>query len=721
MRVPSTPLLFLLALFFFLPHSAARAQFGPNAYLESYSPQEVTGGTQTEVRVRIRTTIGSYQYRLIVEGVNQGGWTVTPPFSDWTGLLPNNRTHDFVLNVTAPDLNQTAEVELTLIAINDFGDVVEIFNQDISITARRIPQPFTIAQPEMGAVIEGPFTITWNPSQYADDYVLTLRRRHMGAPQEPPAFQTTTDTNIISLNTETLDLIKGQQYQIDVLARNSAGSRANTNVPYTVTVKPPPDVGDFTITSPSGGQEVNGTPTITWTPAPHVISYSLSILREVDGLPSLDDPVLVREGLAGTTHEWDGPALEPGFYYVSMRAIGEDAGDERFNAGGPIRFQVVRLAGDFRLLIPSNGRTNVEPGLVEFSWETLAGTDYYVFELWEKVGEGNYRLWAEKTVDHVPGLPFLSHTPSYRLNAGRTYMFGVVAHSGPEERFPEVAGHEFHTTPMTPFNLVSPIGGDPNVSRRPHFKWNATGGSNVVYYLQFAPMNNDGSPRMSEMRTTPALAGTEYTHNQDLAVGGRYLWKVVAEKTDTDPRQRRDNQGGWQPFQVNPLRDFILLGPSDGAIESTPNPSLTWQPVSAAEGYRVYLITERMIPGPGGEEVNEWVNLPVIDVPAGTTTVRPADHGVRLNSERRYYWSVEAHTGRAAVLASNGPFSFIAGRQQEVTACDLIDHLLGRQKFTSFDRLLAGIGGAPFDVSYYSLYLLDPSQTPCDRGSGNGE
>lgn len=721
------PVCFLLSLLtLFLPRPAQA--FGPNAFLESYSPTEVTAGTQAEVRVRIRTTIGSYRYLLRVEGVNQGGWVITPQISDWTGFISNNRTHDFALNLTTPDLNQTGEIEVTLFGENDFGDVVEVFNQTISVTARRIPQPFSIAQPGMGAEVEGAFNVTWNPSQYADDYVVTVRRRHMGAPQEPPVFQTVTDANttIVSLNTEQLDMIKGQQYQVDILARNSAGTRANSNEPFLFTVKPPPDVGDFTITSPTKDEEVGGTPSFSWTPAPNVVSYSLSILREVDGLPSLDDPILVREDLEGTSLQWEGPPLDPGFYYVSMRAFGEDANDVLFNEGGPIRFEVVRLSGDFRLLSPSDGRSNVEPGLVEFTWETLPGTESYVFELWEKTGPGDFRQWVKSTIAHVPGLPFLSYTPSYRLIAGRTYMFGVVARSGPEERAPEVAGHEFQTTPLTPFNLVSPIGGDPNVPRRPHFKWNPTGGDNTVYFLQFAPMNNDGKPRLSELKTSPSLTETEYTHNEDLVVGGRYLWRVVAEMPGTDPVQRLYNQGQWQPFQVNPLRDFILLGPSDGSTQTTPNPTLAWQPVSAAEGYRVYLIVERTVNDPGEGERQEWVNLPVMNVPAGTNMITPAEYGVRLNSEQDYFWSVEAYAGKASKLASNGPWSFISGRQQEVTTCDLVDHLLGRQKFTMFDMLLAGISAAPFDISYYRMYLMDPSQTPCDPrddggNDGNGE
>lgn len=703
-----------------------QGQFGPAAYMESYSPNLIQANRSTEVRVRIRTTIGSYPYRLRVTNV-PSNWSVNPTLSNFTGNLPNNRNHDFSLNVTPPDANTVGEIGIQLEALNDFGDLVVVFQETITITSRLPPGTFIIAQPVLNGEVDGQFVITWNPSSYANEYSVFVRRRVGGQPQEPPVFEqeTIAPLTTLSLDANEVGMIKGQQYQVDIMARNEIAQTWNSNQPHTFTVRPADSVGSFSITSPAANAELGTRPGFQWTAASAVVNYDLSILREVNGLPQMEDPVLIREGLTGTSLSWEGDPLDPGVYYVSMRAFGEDAGDFRFNEGGPVRFEVVLLTGAFGLIAPTNGQNNVptigiQDQITEFLWEPLPGAEGYNFRLYEELPGGGRELWTKTQIPHMSGLPFISHIVTGRnLLENRQYSYTVTAFAGNQELPSTPSRHVFQTTPMVSFNLVYPIASRSDVSRTPELKWNPTGGSNIVYYVQLAPMNNNGTPRLSEMMSSGPVTGTTHAFSQNLTQGQKYVWRVTAEKTDTDPRHRRINQGSWQRFQVAvPLNIFNLLIPGNGTTipNTTPdapmdavNPTLSWQSVPNADEYRVQLVAL----SENGDTANN-LSLPRIDLPAGTTSLRPLDHGIVLNSRTTYAWSVSAHAGQASRLAHNGPFLFTTGDRLEIFRCDMIDHFLGRQRFSGRDRLLAGVGGGGFDISYFILSrLAEPDQPFC--------
>lgn len=693
----------------------ATAQFGPNAFLESYSPTLIRAGQTTEVRVRIRTTIGSYPYRLRVTGV-PSGWVVTPNLSNYTANLPNNRTHDFVLNVYPGEFNSEGNINIQLESLNDFGDEVVIFQQPIFITAQMIPQPFNISLPFAGAEVGDFLIVQWGTSIFADEYNVVIRRRVLGVPQEPPVFTGSVAAPNTFVETTTTGFVKGQQYQIDVRATNAVGERWNTNAPHTFTVRPADAVGSFSITSPSPNAQTSTAPTIQWSAASAVVSYTLSVQREINGLPQ-DPPLLVREGLTSTSFTWDSDPLSPGFYYVSVRAFGEDAGDSRFNDQGPVRFEAAQLTGSFSLLAPGNGQVNIAPhgimdSQVEFVWEPLSGAQSYDFRLFEEKSDGTRILRTENIVPHVSGLPFISHIlTTYNLIANRKYSFEVRAIAGGQQLASTPSRHEFFTSPMGVFHLVDPIYHKPDAPRRPTLTWNPTGGGggNVVYFVQLAPMNNNGTPRIPDMISSSAISATSHVFNVDLNAGQKYVWRVFAEYTLTDPPQRRINQGSWQPFRVNPLRPFLLNGPNSGSTASTADPLFSWQVSLGAESYELHIVHETKL----NDTDSVFTILPMIEVPAGVTSVRPSEYGLTLNSQSHYYWSVRARGGGATRDADNGPFTVTTGNRTFISACDLVDHLLGRQKFSERDRLLSGIGGSGFDIAYYLLYLGDPDQVPC--------
>jgi hypothetical protein len=697
------PLLMLVAVLVALAGGTARAQdLPPRGTIDSITPDLIRAETTTDVTLRLRNQSYATEFRLVVLSVDPPTWTATLSDTSFS-FIGANGTRNYTLRVAPGFFDGNGTVRVRIDARDLFGDIVtNVATQNIVIRARPIPGPFRITDPPNGATLNGAFTIIWQPAEFADDYVVSVHRLVMDQIENPPALIFTTTSTFVNANTATL--LKGDQYQINIGARNTVGQRLNTNVPYRFVVEPPAPLGAFALESPTANAMLTTRPTLRWGASANAVSYTVNVLPDVNGLPDGSNPVLVRTGVTGTSLAWDIAPLVPGRrYYASVVAVGE-RGETRLNNEGLVPFGVAALSGTFNLRAPAANAVDVPWGAVQFSWDALSGAESYSFGLFVERAEGGFDKWIETRISAPVGLPVVTFTANNRpLLWGRRYVWYVEAHAGSETQSPVEPSRFLTTNNMAPFDLLAPVGDRKDIEPRPQFSWRATGtASEVVYRVRVAPRNNDGTPRLPDQVMSPSLSGTSYTFNTDFTRGQRYLWRVTAINTRTG--YEISNRYGWQPFAVNPLGTFNLVSPANGQDNVQTGPQLSWQNLAeATAGYRVYL----SIPGA--------ISLPPITVPAGISTIDLLDYGVELNGLTTYAWSVEALAPGATRLAANGPYLMTTRARTRIDSCDLIDHLLGRQRFSTSDMATAGIFGAPFDIAYYYRYLADPEQQPCTR------
>lgn len=299
------------------------------------TPSQVDATKTTDFKMSVRNNGAGTYFEVRVSAV-PGGITVTS--KSGRQFIAGSQKKDFTLSIN-PDLSAGDQrITLQLWGDSEAGDVELIQTQQITIASINPPGAFLITYPDYGQVLgQGPFTLNWSTSSNATSYDLYIYKMLNGSRVQPPVLtQETLVANAYSLLGS--DFEKGALYQVEMYAKNAVARRIVTNTSHQFRIEAAPTPGFFQITAPTNGTLTTPTPQITWSASENALTYTLYILKEVDGLPEAA-PTLTYEGITTTSFTVPAPGLIAGQnYYASVRAVAE--GGERLNDNLQVRFQV---------------------------------------------------------------------------------------------------------------------------------------------------------------------------------------------------------------------------------------------------------------------------------------------------------------------------------------------------------------------------------------------
>jgi hypothetical protein len=279
-------LILLLLLVTVLPSTiSAQGDLGPRgAFSAGPTPSQLRADISNAVRMTVRNSGSGTTFEVRL-GPNQPG-SVSVSLGTGPTFISGGQSRDFVINVNPNGIPGPFTIPLQLWGDNDAGDRVRVENRSINVFSIIPPAAFSIVRPTAGDTVpDGNFNIEWNPSAYANQYDIEIRRIVNNNPQNPPVIsQTALTTTFYSLNTTQLE--RGTNYQVIVYAVNEIHRVANTpgNHRFFVAAAPPP--GEFTVTAPANNSSQTDRPSFNWTTSQGALTYTLHILPEENGLPS---------------------------------------------------------------------------------------------------------------------------------------------------------------------------------------------------------------------------------------------------------------------------------------------------------------------------------------------------------------------------------------------------------------------------------------------------
>ncbi len=429
------------------------------------------------------------------------------------------------------------------------------------------PAP-VLSAPANGATgVSATPTLSWSAASGATSYDV-----YFGTAPSPPLATNSTGTTY-SPGT----LSAGTVYYWRVVAKNAGGSNSSAMWSFTTQVAGP---AAPVLSAPGNGATgISATPVLSWNASSRATSYDVYF-------GTAPAPPLA-SNTAGTTYS-PGTLSAGTLYY--WRVVAKNAGGSSTSATWSFTTQVAAPPAPV-LSAPANGAGGIAVAPV-LSWSAASGaTSYDVY-----FGTASSPALSANTA----GTTYLPGT----LSAGTVYYWYVVAKN--------VAGSNasavwsFATNVAAP-GLTAPANGAIGVSWTPTLSWTASSGA-TSYDVYFGTANPP--PRLTSITATSYSPGT-------LSPGTTYHWLVVAR-----------NSGGvaasatWSfTTQLAPPN---LLGPDNGAVGVSQQPTLSWSGSIGAATYDVYLGTS---PSP----------------PLVTTTTETNYAAGPLAGGVLYYWRVVAN------------------------------------------------------------------------------
>ncbi len=269
------------------------------------------------------------------------------------------------------------------------------------------------------------------------------------------------------------------------------------------------------------------------------------------------------------------------------------------------------------LLSPANGAlvTSLQP---VFDWKdsTPAALSY-------QIQVAGTTAFTSLVIDEK-NVPASTFTPVSDLAPGKLYYWRVKAFNGIGGASNWSAVRNFKTPLAAPV-LVSPLNGDPLLTDRPTFDWEAVSGA-TSYMIQVSAANT-----FSGLLLNVTVNPTEYTMVKDLLQDKPFYWRVAARSSVVT--------GPWSAtgsFKTgNPPGVPNLSLPANNALLKDYRPIFKWSVVTAPAPttFDHYQLQVDDDPAFGSLDVDE--NIPTRTVPQ----FQPAGS---LNSNTKYYWRVRS-------------------------------------------------------------------------------
>ena len=447
-------------------------------------------------------------------------------------------------------------------------------------------------------------TVNWNATAGATSYDV-----HFGTTSPPPLATNTAGT---SYTPETLSA--GTVYYWQVVARNGNGSTASALWSFTTQVSAPP--APVLISPANGAAGVTLAPTVNWNAATGATSYDVYF-------GTVSPPPLVTN-IAATSY-MPGTLNAGTVYYWQVGA--RNGGGATKSATWSFTTQVAPPV----LISPANGATGI-PAAPTLNWNASTGaTSYDVY------------FGTASPPPLVTNIAGTSYTPG-TLSGATTYYWQVGARNSGGAAKSAAWMFTTQVGPPAAPTLTAPANGAVNVPTTQVLEWSASAGaaSYDVYLGTSLPpplvTNTSGTSY-----TPPALRG-----------GTLYYWQVSAR-----------NGGGANPSSTWQFTTLVaapaLTAPSNGAINVSLTPVLSWAASTGATSYDVYFGTAAA--------------PPLVTNTAGTSYATST-----LEAGALYFWRVAARNANGASASNTWWFTtpyttpaLAASQWVPVTPCRVAD------------------------------------------------
>ena len=348
----------------------------------------------------------------------------------------------------------------------------------------------------------------------------------------------------------------------------------------------------------------------------------------------------------------------------------------------------VPVPSGFSTIYPENDSVNHDIS-VYLAWEESEGAvGYEVF--WGKTEEMAYTLDAgsERCVA-LSGLEYDSvyHWSVYAYNEhGRTGAnHGLSNTFRTKERVGE---------PPSDFSKSYPMFRQEGVPKSVELSW--TNSPGATHYLLYLSTSVDLSQRTEFTVNTNSLQLTDAFESET-----RYYWQVVA-RNDWGEKISDSGNAYWfvtesdVPGPIPAPEPFQMLAPSQGAVGTLLNTSLTWEESEGALAYDVYL--QESLP----------LENPVARV-SGTVFMPSA----LLKYSTRYFWNVKALNGGGETWSAGIPGMFTTESKPETpTLPGEFGYVYPFKDQTSVPRVMELIWEESARAGKYKVYFGTEPQPP---------
>lgn len=282
-----------------------------------------------------------------------------------------------------------------------------------SFVSARGPGAFTLTTPaNNGPAITLPATLTWQASENASSYLLTIAR--------DSAFTDVAITESIISGTTfmvpTGALEEGATYFWKVVALNAIGATAAAPASASFRILGQP--GEFMLVSPSPAAADLFIPVpLAWTPAIDASSYRIEVATDAE----FTNRVVNIGDLTTTSFLLTSSHIQPGTTY-HWRVTASNAVDVRGSTPGSASFSTLPGPGEFALTSPGDGGSGTLP--VTLQWQESAGTLLYTVELSSNASFTNI-LATQLVIPLIDGTSWT--VPDNLLQVNKTYFWRVTA------------------------------------------------------------------------------------------------------------------------------------------------------------------------------------------------------------------------------------------------------------------------------------------------------
>ena len=437
----------------------------------------VTGGNDSQGRPTLKwnTVTGAAKYEVYRARSMNGDYikysTVTGTSYTNISYIENGNTYYY--KVRALDANGTAGA----------------WSSVVSVTYKQ-----TLSAPAVtgGNDAQGRPTLTWNAVTGAAKYEVYRARSKDG---DYIKYSTVTGTSY----TNTSYIENGNTYYYKVRALKSDGTAGAWSSIVSVTYKQ-------TLSAPTvtGGNDVQGRPTLTWNAVSGAAKYEVYRARSKDG------DYIKYSTVTGTSYTNISYIEDGNTYYYKVRTL-----DANGTAGA--WSSIVAVTYKQTLSAPTVTGGNDSQGRPTLKWNAVTGAaKYEVYRARSK--DGDYIKYSTVTGT--------SYTNTSYIENGNTYYYKVRAlkSDGTAGAWSSIVSVTYRAASTGTLSAPSVTGGN-DAQGRPTLTWKAVSGA--AKYEVYRARSKDG-----DYIKYSTVTGTSYTNISYIENGNTYYYKVRALKSD---------------------------------------------------------------------------------------------------------------------------------------------------------------------------------------------
>ena len=388
---------------------------------------------------------------------------------------------------------------------------------------------------------QGRPTLKWNAVSGAAKYEVYRARSKDG---DYTRYSTTTGTAY----TNSSYIEDGNTYYYKVRALDANGTAGAWSSVVSVTYKqtlPAPTV--------TGGNDVQGRPTLTWKAVSGAAKYEVYRARSKDG------DYIKYSTVTGTSYTNTSYIENGNTYYYKVRAL-----DANGTAGA--WSSVVSVTYKQTLPAPTVTGGNDAQGRPTLKWNAVSGAaKYEVYRARSK--DGDYIKYSTVTGT--------SYTNTSYIEDGNTYYYKVRAldANGTAGAWSSIVSVTYRAASTGTLPAPAVTGGNDSQGR-PTLKWNAVSGA--AKYEVYRARSKDG-----DYIKYSTVTGTSYTNTSYIESGNTYYYKVRALKSD-------GTAGAWSSIVSVTYKQTLPAPTVTGGNDAQGRPTLKWNAVTGAAKYEVY-------------------------------------------------------------------------------------------------------------------------------------